>query len=381
MDSNLTANADKPTWFVLKHLDMPRFKKWLDAENVKRLEGDSAAIEPFYPYDYLRGRQATTIEEPFTETARKMLEKQYGRKHKLPTARTVAAETQNDFLDIVFLRGYKADIDSLVNDEWNKAFRVQLHYLLDPATKREAKVSERAMDQFYANCVKYRGRFEISPPISDIESKDRVEIKKGLFSGNEAYVVKVRHSRGELHLDLAVQLVSGVMNITMTDVKPHEVVLLDRDAVGAIRKDFIEYTQGKLLTVFEHRVKTVNDAQTRYKDLTTLNRLYRYHSYEVEGQVAKTHFKALMLICAHLRKDPPSEEALREECLSLLAFINSKSASKASTDTRTWLWIALYISTAAPAYRDAAKQYIRDHQPKSKQLCRFVRLMCKGKKV
>lgn len=351
-NSAVQAVSNRPTWFVMKHLDMPRFKKWLDAKNVERLAKDCAVIEPFYPYDYLKGRKATDIEE-----------------------------TQNDFHDFVFLKASKDDVDALVNDEWNKAFRVRLHYLLDPMTKEAAKVSEKAMDSFYASCVKYRGHFEITPPISDIESKDRVEIKRGIFSGNEAYVVRVRHSKGELHLDLAVQLVSGVMNITMTDVKPHEVVLLDRSAVDAIRKDFIEYTQNKLITIYEHRVKVINDAESRYKDMTMLNRLYRYHNYEVAGPAAKAHFKALMLICAHLRKDAQAEAALREEVLTLLTAINSRSESKASTDTRTWLWIALYISTLDPTYRDAAKQYIRDNSPKSSKLCRFVRLMCKGKRV
>lgn len=346
---NLT--PDKPTWFVLKHLEMDRFKHWLDTKNVERLGKSCAVIEPFYPYDYLNGRRVKS--EP--------------------------GETQNDFRDMVFLKAPKCDVDALVNDEWNRAFRVRLHYLIDPATHQAAKVSERAMDQFYANCIKYRGRFELCPSIDGIESKDRVEIKRGPFSGHEAFVVKVRHAKGELHLDLAVQLVSGVMNISMRDVKPHEVVLLDKSAVGAIRKDFIEYTQNKLLTVFEHRVKTINDAETRYKDLTILSRLYRYHTYEVEGPAAKAHFKALMLICAHLRKDVEGEETHRRQVQALLADINSKSASKASTDTRTWLWIALYISTGDPTYRDAAKQYIRLSQPKSQKLIRFVRLMSKGK--
>ena len=88
-----------------------------------------------------------------------------------------------------------------------------------------------------------------------------------------------------------------------------------------------------------------------------------------------------MLICAHLRKDTDGEHSLREEVLSLLADINSQSESRASTDIRTWLWIALYISTGEPSYRDAAKQYVKDKQPKSKKLQQFVRLMRVGKKV
>lgn len=374
--------SGKPMWFVMRHLDMKRFKVWLDVKNTERLDKNDAVIEPFYPYDYLKGRKETTQVVPLTATEKKFIEnKAKGKKVVVPETKTVVAETQNDFQDIVFLKALEDDIRALVNDEWNKAFRVQLRYLIDPATKQPARVSNAVMDKFYANCVKYRGRFELCPPVDGIEKKDRVEIKRGVFSGHEAFVVNVRHKRGELHLDLAVQLVSGIMNITLTDVKPQDVVLLNKTSVDAIRDDFMEYIQNKLLVIYENRVKTRNDAQTRLKDSAMLSRLFLYSTYHVEGRAAQVHFKALMLICAHLRKDADSEQALREEVLRLLADMNRQSESKASTDIRTWLWIALYISTSDVTYRDAAKQYVREKQPKSKKLCQFVRLMRVGKKV
>ena len=372
----------KPMWFVMKHLDMKRFKTWLEVKNTERLAHDDAVIESFYPYDYLKERKETNQVVPLTEMEKKFMAfKARGKRVVIPETKTVVAETQNDFQDLVFLKATEDDVQALVEDEWNKAFRVRLRYLIDPATLQPAKVSNVAMDKFYANCVKYRGYFELSPPIDQIEKKDRVEIKKGVFSGHEAFVVNVHHSKNELRLNLAVQLVSGIMNITMLDVKPQDVVLLNKTSVDAIREDFMSYIQDKLLTVYEHRVKARNDAQTRLKDSATLSRLFLYNTYNVDGRAAKSHFKALMLICAHLRKDTDGEQSLREEALSLLADINSQSESKASTDIRTWLWIALYISTSDPTYRDAAKQYVKDKQPKSKRLCQFVRLMRIGKKV
>jgi hypothetical protein len=75
------------------------------------------------------------------------------------------------------------------------------------------------------------------------------------------------------------------------------------------------------------------------------------------------------------------EAQLQKKVLDALAEINQRSESKASTDTRAYLWIALYISTHNPIYRDAAKQYVRDYQPKSKKLRSFVSLIRTGKKV
>lgn len=345
---------DKPTWFVLQHLEMDRFKRWLDTVNADRLtvSEDATVIEPFYPYDYLRS--SLTQDE-----ARR--------------------RTREDFHDLVFLRALPSEVDALVNDPFNKDFRVNLHYLIDPLTKQPARVKESNMDAFFACCIKFRGRFELVPAYDDIKAHDRIRIVSGPFADKEAYVLKVRQSNGDLRLDLCIELVSGVMNVTMKDVRSSQVTFLDKDPVGAIRSDFIEYIQNKVLTVFEHRVKTVNDEQTRLKDMTLLNKLYRYHGYKVEGDAARAHFKALMLICAHLRKDEEGETALRQEVQQELDSINARKPSKANTDTRAWLWIALYISTAEPQYRDLAKAYVRDQAPKSPKLLHFIRLMRKKK--
>ena len=112
-----------------------------------------------------------------------------------------------------------------------------------------------------------------------------------------------------------------------------------------------------------------------------LTRLYRYRNHEVRNEAARSHFMALMLICAHLCRYTAEENRLQTQILDLLADINQRRESKIATDARAYLWIALYISTQNPAYRDAAKQYVRDFQPKSPKLRSFVSLIRKGRKV
>lgn len=352
MNSQLPIENCPRTWHIMKHYDMKRFKEWMEIQNIQRLDSGLAVVETFYPSEFLKG----------------------------DTASDKDSQTPQDFQNILFLKGSDEDIRVLVDDEWNKAFRAQLHYYTDTMTGRPATISEAAMNEFFTNCIKYRGRFEFCPPIDDIELKDRVEIRKGPFTNHEASVVSVRHCKGELQLELAIELISGVISVKMQNVKAHDIVVLNKDATNAIRNDFIEYTQNNLLKIYKHRVMVVNDAETRRRDLDMLNRLCRYRAYNVEGRSAKTHFTALMLICAHLRKNTEEERELREEVLQLLDEINKKSESKAATDIRTYLWIALYISTNNPVYRDACKQYLRIHQPKSKKLQAFIRLMRKGKK-
>ena len=174
----------------------------------------------------------------------------------------------------------------------------------------------------------------------------------------------------------------------MKNVKSNQVFRIDSGFSGMIPNDFIERAQNKILTVYEHRVheagrKEADKAADKEKlaDIRKLNEAFHYNMYTVENKSAHAHFRALMLICAHLRHDKFAVERIREEVLSLLSDMNQNSPSKAATDTRAYLWIALYITTGDPSYRDAAKEYVRTHNPKSQKLRKFIYLMRKGRKV
>jgi len=338
------ASDDNTRWFVMTHLEMKRFQEWLKAENAQRLCEGRSIIEPFYPHDFLN------------------------------------ADVSADFANFVFLKATEADVDGLVNDKRNTQSRIRLMYYLD-TDGSHATVPGKMMQDFLQACIKYRGQFEITPPIGSIEAMDKVMIKSGPFAGYEASVVRVQLSRGAIHLELAVQFVSGVMNIRMCDVDKNKVTILNHDSADAVRSDFIEYTQNHLLTILGHRVKRVSDETVNRRDAEMLTRLYRYRFHQVKNESARHHFMALMLICAHLCHYKAEETVLRGDVLDILSEMNKKSESKAATDTRTYLWIALYISTYDPAYRDAIKQYVRDYQPKSTKLRRFVSLIRTGRKV
>jgi len=323
---------------------MKRFQEWIKTENALRLSEEKAIIEPFFPSAYLKDA------------------------------------VLDDFSNILFLKATKADIDSLVNDPLNAASSKPLKYYYD-TDGQHATVSDQMMQHFLQACMEYGGRMEITPPISSIEVTDRVKIISGPFNGYEASVSGIKLSHGEIQLSLDIQLVTGVMTIRMCDVKKNQIQILNRESGDTIRTDFIEYTQNHLLQILEHRVKRVDDEAMNRRDADMLTRLYRYRYYEIKNESARNHFLALMLICAHLCHYKADEAQLRQQVLSILDEINQRSESKAATDMRTYLWIALHISTRNPVYRDAAKQYVRDYQPKSPKLRQFVSLIREGKKV
>lgn len=361
------ATDNAPHWFVMTLLNTKLFRDLLKTENAQRLATGKTLIEPFYPTDFLKKQESIQAQHKSGYRS-------------LKSQRDEEVVVSEYFSRFVFLKGTESDIDSLIDDKHNSDLRIGLMRYLD-TDGTSAIVPDKMMHDFLQACVSFGGRFEIAPPLRSVETMDKVRIISGPFAGHEASVTRVQFSHGAIHLDLSIQMVSGVMNIRMTDVKKNQIAILSRDTNDAIRTDFIEYTQNHLLTILEHRIKRVDDKTVNQRDADMLTRLYRYRRHQVKNEAARYHFMALMLICAHLCRYTEDEIELRDELMEILAEINGKSESKASTDTRTYIWIALYISTNNPAYRDAAKEYIRLHQPKSAKLRRFVSLIRTGKKV
>jgi len=334
-------------WYVMRHRDMKSFLEWLQTENAHRLTAGMSIVEPFCPHDFLIKKDNT---------------------HSV------------DLSSFLFLKSTSEDIDYLKeNEPYRSSYKKLRHYL--DTNGEEATVPDRIMQAFMKACIEYKGQLEIAPPLTSIEVADRVKIKSGPFVDCEASVTGVRLSKGVIQLELAIKLVSGVLNIKMSNVSKDQIQIIDRSTADTIRTDFIDYTQDHLLDILEHRVRRIDDEIVNKQDADMLTRLYRYRNYDIKNVAARRHFQALMLICAHLCRYKNDEAMLREKVMASLSEINKKSETKAATDTRTYLWIALYISSHDPSYRDAAKQYVRDNQPKSSKLRRFVSLIREGRKV
>ena len=371
-NASSSAPSERPhiQWFVMTFIEASFLLKWLSSINVERLmpttnedavpqraESSKNVITTFYPYEFLRQRAVRAGQSEEDSDAAFRL-----------------------FHHIIFIRTTKTDAARLVASKDNLDYPIRLRFYLD-TDGHPAVVPDKMMDDFISACIRHHGTFRIIPPISGIEVMDKVRIEEGPFAGHEASVTKVHRSRGRITLDLSIPLVNGALNIRLEDVKRHQVAILGRDNSETIRTDFIDYTQRHLLSILANRVNRIQDRERCRRDADMLNRLYRYRSYQVDGDSANTHFLALMLICAHLCKDTTGETELTNQALERLAAINGKSESRANTDTRTYLWIALYIATSDTNYSRLAKQYVKEKQPKSPHLRRFVTLIRKGRKV
>ena len=340
-----------PKWYVMTHPQTMSLEQALRETNVQRMQSGQPLIESFTPYRFIKERPRP--ERPIN-----------------------GAAPSEEIRNLVFIYAPLDTIREIKRVGPLYAVYTHLHYYRDQHGDC-ITVPDRMMRIFFNDCVNQRSRYEVWPSITGLKKEDKVRIMTGPFTGTDANVVEVSHSKGKLNLVLAIPLANGLVNICMRHVTRRQIYIPDQVSTSALRDDFIEYTQNNLIDILSHRVKGVTDQATASKDVAMLNRLYRYRFYNIEGKVARRHFLALMIICAHLRYDHTAKNAMVAQALAELEAINSQGETRAATDTRAYLWIALYIATRQSEYRDLVKQYVRQHEPKSPKLRRLVSIIRK----
>lgn len=384
---------EKPLkWHVMTHLDMSDFRMWFDYVNAERMRDEQPIIQAFFPYEFLKGRTTETADASAHD------------KKRVEAMRGV----QNALKRFVFLRSTDDDIKTLIYSKANLQSRVRLCRYLTPSGD-QAYVRDALMSDFLRNCIDYRERFELAPSgKKHINVADSVRIKTGPYKGYEAKVERVKLKSGKLLLDLSIPMVSGQIDIRMREVRASDVKTCNKATAGSLRQDFIRYTQDNLLDILTRRAEQIERAERERKqarraatsaalddnlserqklklqpfadDSDMLERLMRYRDYEISGTWANAHFKALMLICAHLCKDITSERALTQTVRGLLHEDAATGDFTVRTDAEAYLCVALKVATNAPVYRDKVKEYMRQHQPRSRRLHDFVALIRKDVK-
>ena len=385
VESNITTSLPraepKLKWFVMTHLDIERFRKWFDYVNAERYQNNQHLIQPFYPYEFMKGRIKKTVGTSADE---------YKTTDVTENAHLV-------FRRFVFLKATEDDIQKLVYSPNNIGSRVRLRRYLNPSGE-QAIVRNDMMEEFFKACVAYRDRFELTPPMKEISVMDKVVVAKGLYQGYEATVERVKLVKGHLLLNLSLPMVADQISVRMKNVNASDVRPKQATDSSALRVDFIRYIQDNLLGILTRRASQLERAEREKKtsafltaqqrdelqsflqDSEMLERMLRYRSYEISTRSANAHFQALMLICAHLCKDTALEEKLINVVQQLLGSPANVDDLVIKSDADAYLCIALKIATNKPVYRDKMKEYIRVRQPKSRQLHEFTALIRKDVK-
>lgn len=359
----------EPSWFILTSLEPKETEEKL--KEAIALHGGAHPVlkQYFIPYQYLKRRMS---DEALSGSAE-------DDSYFNPKARVnVAAnnEIRSALRRYVFVRAHEKELAAFLKEEWNYVGRNRLQFFRDKR-KQRVSVPDRMMNQFIEACTDYKLRFELLPPVDDIKEKEVVMLNTTPFKGEKAHVLEVVHTKEGVNITVGIQLFSGTMLLRMQHVSEKDIIREHQPDQQIDVRHLIDNTQRRILAILSRVVNRKQTEETKRKDAAMLDMLYNYRYHTLSHPAANRHFLALMLICAHLRHDATGQAELIEKAQRELETIHAKGDSKSATDVRTYLQAALYIATGNPQYRDEAKSYVQEYEPKSEALRRLVRLIRK----
>lgn len=273
----------------------------------------------------------------------------------------------------LFIDGDEQQLQNLMV-EWNRIYEDKLFFLSsDKETKTHARIRDSEKRKIEEACRKFQNFPDLPMPSDGFRVGQTISLVgtpfETLAGECEILEVKPRTTAGSIDVRVRV-LMFGIpfdnFHISFADTGNYG------DYASRIAS-----AQKKLLDIFSRRVNKRSTQASRQQDDAVLQTIFDDSNLVYKEGAMKRHFLALMLICAHLKRD---EEGVRRFTAAVddeLRAIATLRESKAATDTRAYLHIALFIATGDPKYRTLAKTYVAKHHPASTSLRKFVTLISK----
>ena len=357
-------------WYVLTHLEPGQVEPELSREReLRRASGQP--FDYFVPFLFIKRRMVSPSSadgDPLSAYDNP----------RSPRHVEFNNALRRELHDYVFVRTTERIVNYLVRDtEWNRDARIRLRFYRDPLNAY-ATVRPDRMSGFIQACSDQREHFELADIPRGLSLNDHVIVNTGAFRGQTATVLAVRHTPKGILFDVGFELFAGQKMMRLPGLTRRQLMALPAvpsDISGFLKTgaDPIEDAQVTLLDILRRKVLRLNTPADVESDSRSLERISGYGRLQVQTPSARNHLLALLLICACLRRDRSDEDRYRESCLQELTRLSSDSP----TDVHAYFWIALYIATRRAVYRDFAKRYVQQHNPRSPRLRQFVSLIRK----
>ena len=382
-----TQNIDICKWYLLTTSNPKVAEEQLLRLNETRIEdkqddfGSELHQEPwetFIPYLFLKRREPG--ERPYL---------QYGKASVNPRNGLSAAEESNEkrasLYRYIFIRAKLTDIVHELAQEWNKSLHRM--FLVRNKAGNYYPISDGEMNRFMEACADERLMFELWPSLDEEEDNQEVTLLSTPFQGQKVKILERKKTPKGIRYTVQVQLFDQLFSIRLSNLKDED-VQYDRETerrrnsresllVSRHMKQIVDIFRRR---VFEDRSASQSEDQklevgeTLQHENQQLDDIYDFSIKRFTSLPLQRRYLAAMLICAQLRKDPIGKRKLEKEVRAQLAEIDQQSESRAATDVRAFLHIALYIATRDGLYRDLAKTYVATHAPKSEDLRSLVSL-------
>lgn len=168
------------------------------------------------------------------------------------------------------------------------------------------------------------------------------------------------------------------VEMTLFNVRfPNLTVMLEDQTISKKASDLVYDAQQKLLAIFRRKINNKETAATHQQDEKTLQTIFENRDIALPEGAMNRHYLALMLICTRMMNNPEAIRQYTDLVDAELRALSRIRESKAATDSRAWLHIAMFIATGKPHFRNLVKAYIRQYNPRSTYLLQFVKQSCK----
>lgn len=262
---------------------------------------------------------------------------------------------RQDFHDFVFVRTTRSSLESLLRSTWNRSMHHRLRHYRD-YSHRVVTLSDEEMKHLINIFSERRIKFSIGLPTPDVYVGEMVHItQEGAFCGHRAKVIGVKHTAEGISLTLGISVFADTKELKLKGIKL-SAIRSDRSTGDIIDDRFLNDAESALTDILSRRVYHKETDESNRQDAITLNNIFIYSYLVINDAAMAARFLALMLVCASLRYDKGSTDALSDRARVLL-----DSDTPLPADIQAYLNFALYVATLHPDYRDAGKQCVQAH--------------------
>lgn len=343
-------------WWVLRHQNPKTIDQQLKVLNEQRVaEGRSELA-------YLIPRQFEQEVEP-----NKAMGAQYEKGVEESNA------LRSAMYHYLFIKATDDDILQLVASDWNRSLASRLR-LCRSKGGEPLWASSRDMDRLIDIMIRHREMFNVVAGDFVLHEGDMVKVKMDMFEGYEFVVTQFRgHGKGA-NLTLELPLFKGNLRLRTEGVFVRE-EYLPVQVRQLLSPEFVGQMEAGLIEVVRHRYGRRKSATTERQqeydsDNTNLNNFHYLNYMELNDSPEHRHVRVLLLLCAALRKDRRTVEALVPVVTGLLA-----NPAAAATDEEAFIMAVLFIATQNADWRTAAKLYGQTHDTLSEPLSLLMPLI------
>lgn len=386
-------------WWLLRHHDPKAIDQALMLQNEQRMAAGLEAFVYVIPHQYIK------------EATHKKDDRAYNEEVDLNNS---LRSTLHYYL---FIKATEKDIRQLVGGEWNRMARSRLILCRSKnGTPMWARADE--IDRLMNLMIRHREMFNLVTAPLDYKVGDTVMLKTKMFEGYEFNIRKFSvHGEG-VNLTLEMPLFNGRFvirtkskNVSRERLPVKLQQLLSPDYVRQMEQGLIEIlrrryprnkraagpnSKGNIVAQHLHAnlegiiaaqqlpVNSKGNIAVQHlpaplrggvgvgynSDYENLNNFHFISYMKLDDSPEHHHIRALLLLCAALRKD---RRAVGQYVPIIENLLIDKT--KATTDEEAFMMAVLYVATHDVAYRDAAKQYQQTHAVASDTLAQLLTII------